>query len=216
MGSKHGFRFQVSGFRFRVLPPLPRLSSPLHTSPSYSVTAPPDPGPPANVSSFQGTRPVIHHTAFIDHSARVIGDVVVAEGASIWPLAVVRADEAGTVIGKRAAILDLSLLESPAGSPVTIGDGSVISHGAIVHGADIASGVLIGAGAIVLDDAVIGEGSIVAAGAVVTPRTVVPPNSLVLGSPARVVRETTPREREAVREQARRLFRKSRAYPGRG
>jgi carbonic anhydrase/acetyltransferase-like protein (isoleucine patch superfamily) len=142
----------------------------------------------------------------------VIGDVLVAEGVSIWPMAVVRADAAGTVIGRRSAILDLALLESPAGSPVTIGVGSIISHGAVVHGASIASGVLVGIGAIVLDDAVVGEGSIVAAGAVVTPRTVIPPNSLVLGSPGKVVRETTPEEREGVRQQARGLFRKSRAY----
>jgi carbonic anhydrase/acetyltransferase-like protein (isoleucine patch superfamily) len=144
----------------------------------------------------------------------VIGDVVVAEGVSIWPMAVVRADEAPTVIGKCSAILDLCLLESPAGSPVIIGEGSVVSHGAVVHGANIAAAVLVGAGAIVLDDAVVGEGSIVGAGTVVTPRTVIPPNSLVLGSPGRVTRQTTPEERESVREQALGLFRKSRAYLG--
>jgi carbonic anhydrase/acetyltransferase-like protein (isoleucine patch superfamily) len=168
--------------------------------------------PENNISSFQGTAPLIHDAAFVDDSARVIGDVTIGEGVSIWPMAVIRADEAGVVIREGSAILDLCLLESPAGSPVTIGEGSVISHGAIVHGASIASGVLVGAGAIVLDDAVVCEGSIIGAGAVVTPRAVIPPNSLVLGSPARVVRETTPEEREGVRAQARGLFRKSRAY----
>lgn len=216
MANKHRLRSPVSGLAFRALPALPRLSS---RGPARQSGANARSGTDEvtnNISSFQGRTPVIHDTAFIDHSARLVGDVVVAQAASIWPMAVVRADEAPTVIGKGSAILDLALLESPAGSPVTIGEGSVISHGAIVHGAHIAPGVLLGAGAIVLDDAVVGEGSIVAAGAVVTPRTVVPPNSLVLGSPARVVRETTPEEREGIREQARGLSRKSRVYLGKG
>lgn len=194
------------------MPALPRLSSQARPRQAgANVTAATDTAQ-NNISPFPGRTPVIHDTAFIDHSARLVGDVVVGQGVSIWPMAVVRADEAPTVIGKGSAILDLALLESPAGSPVTIGEGSVISHGAIVHGAHIASAVLLGAGAIVLDDAVVGEGSIVAAGAVVTPRTVVPPNSLVLGSPARVVRKTTPEERDGIREQARGLLRKSRVY----
>ncbi len=211
MGIKYRLRSQVSGLRFTALPRLsPRSTTPV--SRAYGDADTLKAG--NNISSFQGSTPVIHRTAFIHDSARVIGHVVVGEGASIWPMAVVRADEARTVIGKGAAVLDLSLLESPAGSPITIGQGSIVSHGAIVHGARIGSGVLVGAGAIVLDDAVLAEGSIIAAGAVVTPRMVVPSNSLVLGSPARVVRQTTPEEREGVREQARGLFCKSRVYLG--
>lgn len=212
MGNKHRLRSQVPGLGFRALPALPPLSSQRRARQSRSNAAAATEKAPNNISSFHGRAPVIDDAAFIDHSARVIGDVLVAQGVSIWPMAVVRADEASTVIAEGSAILDLCLLESPAGSPVTIGSGSVISHGAIVHGARIASGVLVGAGAIVLDDAVVGEGSIVAAGALVTPRTVIPPNSLVLGSPARIARETTSEERDGITEQARGLFRKSRAY----
>ncbi len=110
----------------------------------------------------------------LDDSARVIGDVLVGEVSIGWPMAVVRADEAATVIGK-SAILDLSLLESPAGLPVAIPERDPSSAtGISVHEASITSGVLVGAFAMVLDDAVVGEGSIVAAGAVVTPRTVIP------------------------------------------
>lgn len=214
MGNRHRSRSQVPGLRFRALPALPRLSSQCRARRSGADGEAATEKAPNNISSFQGRVPVIDHAAFIDPSARVIGDVLVAQGVSIWPMAVVRADEAGTVIGKGSAILDLCLLESPAGSPVTIGSGAIISHGAIVHGARIASGVLVGAGAMVLDDAVVGEGSIIAAGALVTPRTVIPPNSFVLGSPARIVRETTSEERQGITQQARRLARKSRAYLG--
>lgn len=169
-------------------------------------------GVDSNISSFQGRTPVIHDTAFIDASARVVGDVLVGDGVSIWPMAVLRADEAKTVIGSGSALLDMSLVESPEGSPTTVGEGSIISHGAIIHGARIGSGVLVGAGAIVLDDVVVGEGSIIAAGTIVTPRTIIPPNSLVLGSPGKVLRQTTFDEREGTRKQAGGLYRKSRTY----
>jgi len=165
-----------------------------------------------NISSFQGKAPDIHESAFIDLSARVIGDVLIEEGVSIWPMAVLRADDAPTIIRRRSAVLDHCLLESPEGSPATVGEASIISHGAIIHGAAVGPGVLVGVGAIVLDNAVVGAGSIIAAGAIVTPRTVIPPNSLVIGSPARIIRETTPEDRERVERQADGLFRKSRLY----
>ena len=165
-----------------------------------------------NISSFQGKLPDIHESAFIDFSARVIGDVRVEEGVSIWPMAVLRADDSPTVIRRHSAVLDQCLIESPDGSPATVGEFSIISHGAIIHGAVVGPGVLVGVGAIVLDHAIVGVGSIIAAGAIVTPRTVIPPNSLVIGSPGRIVRETTPEDREGVRRQAHGLFTKSRIY----
>lgn len=165
-----------------------------------------------NISSFQGKSPIIHETAFIDVSARVIGEAILEEGVSIWPMAVLRADSSPVFIGKRSAVLDLCLIESPEGSPVRIGNGVLISHGAIIHGATISSDVLIGAGAIVLDDASIGEGSIIGTGSIVTPRTFIPSNSLVLGSPGRVIRETTAEERENIKKQINGLYHKSRTY----
>lgn len=165
-----------------------------------------------SISSFQGKVPDIHESAFVDLSARVIGDVRLEEGVSIWPMAVLRADDSPTVIGRHSAVLDQCLIESPEGSPATVGEFSIISHGAIIHGAVVGPGVLVGVGAIVLDHAIVGAGSIIAAGAIVTPRTVIPPNSLVIGSPGRIVRETTPEDREGVRRQAHGLFTKSRLY----
>jgi len=165
-----------------------------------------------NISSFQGKSPDIHESAFIDLSARVIGDVRVEEGVSIWPMAVLRADDSPTVIRRHSAILDQCLIESPEGSPVTVGELSIVSHRAIIHGAVVGPGVLVGVGAIVLDHAIVSAGSIIAAGAIVTPRTVIPPNSLVIGSPGRILRETTPEDREGIRTQVHGLFTKSRLY----
>ncbi|MBP7526373.1 MAG: gamma carbonic anhydrase family protein [Syntrophorhabdaceae bacterium] len=165
-----------------------------------------------NISSFQGKAPDIHESAFIDIFARVIGDVRVEEGVSIWPMAVLRADDSPTLIRRHSAVLDQCLIESPEGSPATVGEFSIISHGAIIHGAVVGPGVLVGVGAIVLDHAIIGAGSIIAAGAIVTPRTVIPANSLVIGSPGTIVRETTPEDREGVRKQVHGLFAKSRLY----
>lgn len=165
-----------------------------------------------NISSFQDKTPFIHETAFVDHSARIIGDVVLAEAVSVWPMAVIRADSAPIMIEKLSAVLDQCLIESPEGSPVSIGEGSLISHGAIVHGAAIGPGVLIGVGSIVLDNSVIGEGSMVSAGSIVKARSSFPPNSLLVGSPARVIRETTIKERDHIKRQIDGLYRKSRIY----
>ncbi len=156
--------------------------------------------------------PKIDPAAYVDRAARVIGDVVLAEAASVWPMAVLRADSEGIRMGRRAAALDLALLEVPEGHPVIVGEEAIVSHGAKVHGAEIQPRALVGIGAIVLDGAVISTGSIVGAGSVVPPGTRVPPNSLVLGVPGKVVRETTPRERETILEQVEELVGKSRRY----
>jgi carbonic anhydrase/acetyltransferase-like protein (isoleucine patch superfamily) len=129
---------------------------------------------------------------------------------SIWPMAVLRADAAHVIVGCRAAVLDLALLESPEGRPVRVEEKALVSHGAIVHGAVIESKALVGIGAIVLDGAVVGTGSIIGAGSLVTPRAQVPPNSLVLGVPGKVIRETTPQERQTIMDQLEELYQKSR------
>jgi len=164
------------------------------------------------ITPFRGKAPRIQEDAFIDCSARIIGDVIIEEGASVWPLVVVRADSATIRIGRRAAVLDLSLVEAPADHPVIIGDEALISHRAVIHGAEICSRSLVGIGAIILDGAVISSGSIIGAGSVVTSGMRVPPNSLVMGVPGTIVRETTSRERQLVLEQVRDLFAKSREY----
>ena len=162
------------------------------------------------VTPFGDMVPNVHPDAYVDMAARLIGDVRVERDASLWPMAVLRADAAEIRVGRKAAILDQAILESPEGHPVWIEDEALVSHAAVVHGAHVESRALVGIGAIVLDGAVISSGSIVGSGSLVPPGTRIPPNSLVLGIPGRVIRETKPEERQNVLDQLEDLYQKSR------
>jgi carbonic anhydrase/acetyltransferase-like protein (isoleucine patch superfamily) len=124
--------------------------------------------------------------AFIAPNATVIGDVAIAPGVSIWYGAVVRGDVEKIVIGRSTNVQDGAILHGDPGKPTVLEDYVTIGHRAVVHSAYVERGCLIGIGAIVLDGVRVGTGSIVGAGAVVTKD--VPPRSLVLGTPAKVVR----------------------------
>jgi len=136
--------------------------------------------------------------AFIHDLAFVCGDVTLGDRVSIWPTAVVRGDTDRIVIGDDSNVQDGTIVHVDAGVPTTIGQRVAIGHRAIVHGATIEDDVLIAMGAILLNRVHVGSGSIVGAGALCTEGMVIPPNSLVLGVPARVVRETTERERARI------------------
>ena len=164
------------------------------------------------VTPFNGYEPIIAADAFVDISARLIGQITIKEKASIWPGAVLRADEAEIVIGRGSAVLDLALLESPQGKPIIVADNALVSHQVCLHGATVETGALIGIGAIVLDKAIIREGALVGAGAVVPPGMEVPPGVLVLGQPAKVIRELKPAERDNIQSQIEELVIKSRQY----
>jgi carbonic anhydrase/acetyltransferase-like protein (isoleucine patch superfamily) len=141
----------------------------------------------------------VDRTAFVHPLAFVCGDAHLGARASVWPFAVVRADNDRIEIGADTNVQDGAVLHTDPGLVCRLGERVVVGHRAIVHGATVEDDVLIGMGAIVLNRAVIGTGSIVGAGAIVTEGTVVPPNSLVLGAPGRVVRETTPEHRAGIR-----------------
>jgi carbonic anhydrase/acetyltransferase-like protein (isoleucine patch superfamily) len=164
------------------------------------------------ITPFGGKIPAIHPKAFVDISARIIGDVSVGSGASIWPGAVIRADSEFIRIGERAVVLDLALMEAPEGHPAILEDEALVSHNAVIHGAYICSRALIGIGAIILDGAVISSGSIIAAGSLVPPGTEIPPNSLVMGVPGKRVRAITEDERRSIMTQLQEVFKKSRGY----
>jgi carbonic anhydrase/acetyltransferase-like protein (isoleucine patch superfamily) len=167
------------------------------------------------VIPFGDKRPELAPDAFVHDSAVVMGDVHVHERASIWPCAVLRADDDRIDIGKYSAVLDLALLEAPAGKPVTVGEECLISHGAKLHGCAVMKGSLVGIGAILLDGATVGEGSVIAAGALVLPETRIPPGSFVIGVPGKVVREASPGERRFVFDEVRHVFDKAQVYRGR-
>ena len=141
----------------------------------------------------------IHPSAFIHPLAFVCGDVTLGEHVSVWPTAVVRGDTAPIAIGADSNVQDGTIVHVDHGVPCTIGARVAIGHRAIVHGATVEDDCLIAMGAVLLNRVHVGSGSIVGAGAVCTEGMRIPPRSLVLGVPARVVRETTPEERERIR-----------------
>jgi carbonic anhydrase/acetyltransferase-like protein (isoleucine patch superfamily) len=133
--------------------------------------------------------PQIHPDAgFIAPTAVIVGDVVVGPEAGIWFGVVARGDIERISIGARSNVQENCVLHTDAGYPLIIGEGCTIGHGAIVHGCTIGDNTLVGMGAIVLNGARIGRNCLIGAGALVTEGKEIPDNSLVIGSPAKVVR----------------------------
>lgn len=138
--------------------------------------------------------PQVADSAFVAPNATLVGSVVVAENASVWYGAVLRADNEPITIGPRSNVQDNCAFHVDAGKPVTLGEGVSVGHGAIIHGATVGDHVLVGMGAIILNDAVIGDETLIAAGALVPQGAVIPPRSLVAGVPGKVRRELTDEE----------------------
>lgn len=126
---------------------------------------------------------------FIADTARVLGMVELGDDVSIWFGACIRGDADTIKIGEGSNVQDNAVLHADPGVPCILGKECIIGHGAIVHGAHLQNNVLVGMNATVLNHAHIGEFSIVGAGAVVSERMIVPPFSLVLGVPAKVVKQ---------------------------
>ena len=165
------------------------------------------------IRTFQGIKPTIAASAFIEETAVVIGDVVIGEESSVWFHAVVRGDVHSIRIGRRTNIQDLSVLHVTHDThPTVLGDDVTVGHHVVLHGCTIKDRVLIGMGALIMDGAVIGEDCVVGAGALVTERTIVPPKSLILGTPAKVKRQVTEAELAWIRESARNYVRYARQY----
>jgi carbonic anhydrase/acetyltransferase-like protein (isoleucine patch superfamily) len=133
-------------------------------------------------------------SAWVAPSADVVGDARLGSDTSIWFGAVIRADNTPIVVGARSNIQEGAMLHSDPGKPLSIGTDCTVGHHAILHGCTIGDRVLIGMGACVLNGAVIGDDSLVGAGALVTEGKSFPPGSLIVGSPAKVVRALTPDE----------------------
>jgi carbonic anhydrase/acetyltransferase-like protein (isoleucine patch superfamily) len=136
---------------------------------------------------------------FIAPTATVIGDVSLGDQVSIWFGAVLRGDSDKISVGARTNIQDNAVIHCDPNDPAVIGEECIIGHCAIVHGAKLANNVLIGMNATVLNNAEIGEFSIIGANALVTAGTIIPPYSLVLGSPAKVVKKLSDDQVEGVR-----------------
>lgn len=147
--------------------------------------------------------PEVHETAYVAIEATVIGKVSMAANSSIWPGAVIRGDNELIAVGKSSNIQEGAVLHTDPGCPLTLGDNVTVGHQAMLHGCTIEEGALIGIQAIVLNNAVIGQYSLVGAGAVVTEGKVFPGRSLILGAPAKVVRQLTDDEVENLKKNSR-------------
>lgn len=167
------------------------------------------------IAPFLNRHPRIGREVFVAETAAVIGDVELADGASIWYGASLRGDVHWIEIGAGSNVQDNATVHVSRGThPCRIGAGVTLGHNAVVHGCTVEDDVLIGMGAVVLDGAVIGAGSLVGAHALVTGNTVVPPGSLVLGSPAAVLRSLREEEIDRNRANAIHYVRMARMYLG--
>ncbi|WP_426255603.1 gamma carbonic anhydrase family protein [Sphingomonas sp. DC2300-3] len=149
--------------------------------------------------ALDDARPDLAADAYVAPGAQVIGRVMLGARASVWFNAVLRGDNDPITIGAGSNVQDGAMVHADPGVPTTIGQGVTIGHHAIVHGATVGDNCLIGMGATLLNRAVIGADSLVGAGALVTEGKTFPPGSLIVGSPARVLRPLTETEIAGLR-----------------
>ena len=154
------------------------------------------------ILKFKEFYPVIHPKAWIAPSADLIGNIEIGEDSSVWFGCVIRSDVNEVRIGKNTNIQDLSCIHTDTDSKTIIGNNVTVGHRVMLHGCKIEDNCLIGMSATILDNAVIGTGSIVGANSLVTSGKVFPPKSLIMGSPAKVVRELSDEEVEGLKNHA--------------
>lgn len=155
------------------------------------------------IQAYRGVSPTLGRAVFVADSARVIGDVHLGDGTSVWFGTVVRGDVHTIRVGRNVNLQDNSVVHvTTQRHATTIEDDVTIGHRAIIHGATVRRGSLIGMGAIILDGAEIGPEAMIGAGALVTPGTRIPEGVLALGSPAKPVRALSEDERAKLRESA--------------
>lgn len=157
--------------------------------------------------------PVIPLSCYVDHSARINGDVQLGEQCSVWFHACLRGDVHSIRVGNRTSIQDNCVFHTTFQKfPLSVGDDVVCGHGAIVHGCTVGDRVLLGMGAVILDGAVIEGDTIIGAGALVTEGKHIPAGVLALGQPARVVRDLSEEEISRIGDNARRYTEYIEAY----
>ncbi|GAA4429172.1 gamma carbonic anhydrase family protein [Acidovorax lacteus] len=154
------------------------------------------------VYELDGVAPRVAESAWVADSAQVMGNVVLGEDASVWFGTVVRGDTECITIGAGSNIQDASVLHADIGQPLVVGERVTVGHQVMLHGCTIGDESLIGIGAVVLNGARIGRNCLVGAGALVTEGKEFPDGSMILGSPAKVVRQLTPEQIAGLRMSA--------------
>jgi len=138
--------------------------------------------------------PRLAETAWVADSAQVIGNVELAEGASIWFGAILRGDNETLYIGRNSNVQDGSMLHADPGFPLTLGENVTVGHHVMLHGCTVGDGSLIGIKTVVLNGAKIGKNCLVGAGSLITEGKEFPDGSMIMGAPAKVVRPLTPEQ----------------------
>lgn len=156
--------------------------------------------------------PDIHESAWVADSAQVVGRVTLAEGASVWFGVVIRGDMDAINVGSGSNIQDNSVLHADHGVPLNIGENVSIGHQVMLHGCTIGDGSLIGIQAVVLNGAKIGKNCLVGAGALVTEGKEFPDGSMILGSPARAVKQLSAEQIDGLRMIAKHYIDNARRY----
>jgi len=154
------------------------------------------------VYALDDLTPELAESAWVAEDAQVMGNVRMAADASVWFGSVVRGDTETISIGEGSNIQDGSVLHADHGKPLTVGKHVTVGHQVMLHGCTIGDESLIGIGAVVLNGAVIGKNCLVGARALVTEGKSFPDGSMILGSPAKVVRQLSPEEIEGLRRSA--------------
>jgi carbonic anhydrase/acetyltransferase-like protein (isoleucine patch superfamily) len=167
---------------------------------------------PERLQRYLDAEPQVHPTAFIAPGADVIGDVTLAEESSVWFQTVLRGDINRIVIGPRSNVQDGAVVHLADDYGTHLGELVTVGHKAILHACTIADEVLVGMGAIVLDGVEVGARCIIGAGALITGGKKIPAGSLVLGSPAKVVRTLSREEQADIKTWAEKYVALSRAY----
>jgi len=164
------------------------------------------------IYELDGTAPRIADTAWVADNAQVMGHVVLDEDSSVWFGVTLRGDTETITVGRGSNVQDGSVLHADVGFPLVLGENVTVGHMVMLHGCTIGEGSLIGIGAVVLNGAKIGKGCLVGAGALVTEGKEFPDGSMILGSPARVVRTLTPEQIEGLRQSAQHYVDNARRY----
>ncbi len=154
------------------------------------------------IYELDGVSPQVSASAWVADSAQVMGNVTLADDANIWFGVVIRGDTETITVGKGSNIQDMSVLHADVGMPLVVGEGVTVGHKVMLHGCTIGDNSLIGIGAVVLNGAKIGKNCLVGAGALVTEGKEFADGSMILGSPARVIRQLSPEQIEGLRQSA--------------
>jgi carbonic anhydrase/acetyltransferase-like protein (isoleucine patch superfamily) len=154
------------------------------------------------IYELDGLVPQLAASAWVAENAQVIGNVVLGEGSSVWFGVTARGDTESLTVGHGSNIQDGSVLHADVGFPLTIGANVTVGHQVMLHGCTIGDESLIGIGAVVLNGAKIGRNCLVGAGSLVTEGKAFPDGSMIIGSPAKAVRQLTPEQIEGLRQSA--------------